>query len=97
MSERKKKPFGVEVAKRLRTVMFVKSISSADIMRRTKLGSGQISDYLNGYVVLRADCLKELCKVLNCSADYLLGLTDYMHNPNVPENFDLWMEKGEVK
>lgn len=84
MSYYEKKPFAVELSRRLRRVMIDTEISSADIMRNSKLGTGQISTYLNGYTIMKADTLKELCAVLGCSADYLLGLSEHMYNPMCP-------------
>ena len=76
MSDRARKPVAVVTARRLRAIMAVRDMTSADLMRKTGCGSGQISNYLNGYFVMRIDVLIRLCKALDCSADYLLGLSN---------------------
>lgn len=76
MSDREKKPVAVAVARRLRAIMAARNMTSADLMRSTGCGSGQISGYLNGYFVMRIDVLIRLCKELDCSSDYLLGLSN---------------------
>ena len=64
------------LARRLRMAMACRNMTSADIMRRTKLGNGQISNYLNGYQEPGATRLAQLARALDVSADFLLGLTD---------------------
>lgn len=64
--------------RRLRMVMVARKMNSADIMRASKLGNGQISSYLNGHQEPRIGTLAKLCTALNVSADFLLGLTDDM-------------------
>lgn len=76
MSERKKHPEAVNTARRLRIVMSMRGITSADIVRASRLGDGQVSNYLNGWTCMQLPALLELCRVLRCSADFLLGLSD---------------------
>ena len=76
MSERKKHPEAVNTARRLRIVMSMRGMTSADIVRASNLGSGQVSNYLNGWTCMQIPALLELCRVLRCSADFLLGLSD---------------------
>lgn len=64
--------------RRLRMAMVARNMNSADLMRATYQGQGQISNYLNGHQEPRAMRLLELCKALNVSADFLLGLSDDM-------------------
>lgn len=71
-----KNPVAMTTARRLRAIMAARKITSADLMRKTGCGSGQISGYLNGHFVMRVDVLIRLCKALDCSADYLLGLSN---------------------
>lgn len=71
-----KNPVAVTVSRRLRTMMAARKMSSADIVRSCTIGSSQISQYFNGNIMMRADKLLELCEVLDCSADYLLGRTN---------------------
>ncbi len=37
--------------------------------------------YLNGSVNMKIELLKQICKKLDCSADYLLGLTPFNKSP----------------
>lgn len=76
MSERKKHPEAVNTARRLRIVMSMRGMTSADIVRASRLGDGQVSNYLNGWTCMQIPALMELCRVLRCSADFLLGLSD---------------------
>ena len=62
-------------------MMAARGMSSADLMRATRLGSSQIIEYLNGHICPKADTLAELCRALDISADYLIGLSDYPENP----------------
>lgn len=64
--------------RRLRIVMHARGMNSADIMRASTLGNGQVSSYLNGHQEPRIGSLAKLCKALNVSADFLLGLTNQM-------------------
>lgn len=57
--------------------MAVRNMSSADLMRATRFGSGQISEYLNGHICPKADTLAELCLALDVSADWLIGISEY--------------------
>lgn len=74
MPRRTDESFTKLFCRRLRTVMAIKRMSSADIMRSSKLGASQISEYLNGHICPKADTMLELCRALDVSADYLLGL-----------------------
>jgi len=58
--------------------MVARKMNSADIMRASTLGNGQVSSYLNGHQEPRILTLVKLCKALNVSADFLLGLTNKM-------------------
>jgi transcriptional regulator with XRE-family HTH domain len=76
MSEMKKTELGLTISRRLRGQMHLCGMTSADLMRKTGMGSGQISNYLNGYGNMRADRLVVLANALDCSTDYILGLTN---------------------
>jgi len=62
--------------RRLRMAMTLRKMNSADIMRRSTLGHGQISEYLNGHREPTVSSFLHLCEALEVSADFLLGLTD---------------------
>ena len=75
MSQRSQTPLGIAIARRLRTMMQARNMTGADLMRKTGMGGGQISNYLNGYGNMRADRIVLLAQTLDCSADFLLGLS----------------------
>lgn len=58
--------------------LMARDMNSADLVRATNLGGGQISNYLNGHQEPGATRIAQMCKALNVSADFLLGLTDKM-------------------
>ncbi len=64
--------------RRMRMAMAASNMTSADLMRRTTLGAGQISDYLNGHNEPKIGNLRVICEATGVSADFLLGLTDEM-------------------
>lgn len=64
--------------RRLRMAMAALKMTSAELMRRTTLGSGQISGYLNGHNEPKTGTLRVICEATGVSADFLLGLTDEM-------------------
>lgn len=64
--------------RRLRIAMVAREMNSADIMRASELGNGQISSYLNGHQEPRIGSVVKLCRALNVSADFLLGLSNEM-------------------
>lgn len=68
-----------DFSRRLRMAMFTRGMTSADLMRATNLGSGQISNYLNGHQEPGATRIAQMCKALDVSADFLLGLTPEPH------------------
>ena len=76
MSQRTQTQLGITIGRRMRIIMQSRRMTGADLMRDTGMGSGQISNYLNGYGNMRADRIVLLAKSLDCSADYLLGLSN---------------------
>lgn len=64
--------------RRLRMALAARDMTSADLMRATALGAGQISNYLNGYQEPGATRIAQMAQALDVSADFLLGLTDKM-------------------
>lgn len=75
---RKHKPLET-FPRRLRMAMVARDMNSADLMRATYQGQGQISNYLNGHQEPGATRIAQLCKALDVSADFLLGLSDDMN------------------
>lgn len=67
-----------DFSRRLRMALVVNEMTSADLARATTMGSGQISEYLNGHQEPGATRIVQMCKALDVSADFLLGLSDDM-------------------
>ena len=53
-----------------------KGLSQIDLAKEMKVTQGQISMYENGVNYLNSEQIKHITKVLECSADYLLGLIE---------------------
>lgn len=62
--------------RRLRMAMSALGMNSADLMRKTTLGSSQISEYLNGHNEPTVTSLFHICEGMGVSADFLLGFSD---------------------
>lgn len=65
-------------SRRLRIAMVAKRMNSADLVRATDLGSGQVSLYLNAKSLPRADQLVTVAKGLGVRIDWLLGQSEKM-------------------
>lgn len=79
MSQPRKTELSMTIARRLRIRMATKGMNGADVARATGCGYGQMSNYLNGNFTMRSDILLRLANVLDCSTDFLLGISS---NPN---------------
>lgn len=75
MSTPKKTELSMTIARRLRMAMSTKGMNGADLARATGCGYGQMSNYLNGNFTMRSDVLLRLANVLDCSTDFLLGIS----------------------
>lgn len=63
------------IGDRLREIMHLHSVKVKALAKTTGLSEGTIRDILNGENEPSAYTLTQLCKALDVSADYLLGLT----------------------
>lgn len=63
---------------RLKWARDCKSISQKAVAEALHMKQQQYARYEKGINAMPAHHLKEICKVLNVSADYILGLTDEM-------------------
>ena len=61
---------------RLNTVLYEQELSQADLDKRTGIGRANISRYVCNKQMPTVDSLITICKTLNVSADWLLGLSD---------------------
>ena len=59
---------------RLNTVLYEQELSQADLDKRTGIGRANISRYVCNKQMPTVDSLITICKTLNVSADWLLGL-----------------------
>lgn len=59
---------------RLNTVLYEQELSQADLDKRTGIGRANISRYVCNKQMPTVDSLISICKTLNVSADWLLGL-----------------------
>ena len=61
---------------RLNMVLYEQELSQADLDKRTGIGKANISRYVCNKQMPTVDSLISICKTLNVSADWLLGLSD---------------------
>lgn len=61
---------------RLNMVLYERKLSQADLDKRTGIGRANISRYVCNKQMPTVDSLTAICKTLNVSADWLLGLSD---------------------
>lgn len=61
---------------RLEKVIKEKELSNAELARKLKVRPAAINNYIDGTFMPNVPNLVRLCKVLNISSDWLLGLTD---------------------
>ena len=69
-------------AERLTEVLEEKGLSKRKCATLCGISAQSISDWTTGKIQPTAEMIFILCKVLNESADYLLGLTDIEEKPN---------------
>ena len=61
---------------RLNMVLYEQKITQADLDKRTGIGRANISRYVCNKQMPTVDSLIAICKTLDVSADWLLGLSD---------------------
>jgi len=66
---------------RLKEIRESKNISQSELSRRTSVSQQQISNYEKNSN-MREDDIRKICKALEVSADYLLGLIDHDNHLN---------------
>ena len=59
---------------RLNMVLYERKLSQADLDKRTGIGRANISRYVCNKQMPTVDSLISICKTLNVSADWILGL-----------------------
>ena len=66
-----------EIKKRIAFEIKTSGISQCEIARKIGVHPTAITQYLSGRSAPALDTLAKLCVVLDISADYVLGITDY--------------------
>ena len=61
---------------RLNMVLYEQKITQADLDKRTGIGRANISRYVCNKQMPTVDSLISICKTLDVSSDWLLGLSD---------------------
>jgi transcriptional regulator with XRE-family HTH domain len=61
---------------RLNRLLYEQKLSQVELDRRTGIGRANISRYVCNKQIPTVDSLISICKTLNVSADWLLGLSD---------------------
>ena len=61
---------------RLRQIREERGMTQKELGDILKLQSSVISKYERGAVALSGDLIRQLCDIFDCSADYLLGISD---------------------
>ena len=65
-----------EFGNRLKQIMFLRNISNHTLAQQLCLSASTISGYRTGRRAPTITDLTKICRFLNVSADYLVGLTD---------------------
>ena len=63
---------------RIRQLRIKNKMTQQEVGEALGVGNTAVSMYENGHRRLDDDLIRTLCKLFGCSADYLLGLTDYL-------------------
>lgn len=66
-----------EIKKRIALEIEESGMKQCEIAKRINVHPTAITQYLNGRSAPALDTLAKLCVVLDVSADYILGITDY--------------------
>ncbi|MDE5911453.1 MAG: helix-turn-helix domain-containing protein [Clostridia bacterium] len=66
----------VKFKDRLNEIIYEKQMTQSLLAKKIFLTQSTVSRYCNGNIMPPIDILVSICKELDVSADYLLGLTD---------------------
>jgi len=69
--------FSMEFTKRFNDILKNSGKTQVEIAKALNITKQCVNDYKTGKTVPSLETLYNLCKYLDVSADYLLGLTDY--------------------
>ena len=63
----------VDIKDRIKEALEVRSMTAAELSKKSGIGKGSISKYLNGLVVPKQSAIGEMAKALNVSPAWLRG------------------------
>lgn len=72
--------------KHIRELMKEQHISQKRLAGELQVSDSSLSNYLNGRRWLSLSLVREVCRCLNTSADYLLGLSTQKHPFRLPDD-----------
>ena len=64
------------IAERFAKALERKGITRKEFAEMSNYSEAAISRWINGHRAMSIKCLKKVCKLLDVSADWLIGLTD---------------------
>ena len=73
-------------AKRIREIMNDQHISQKRLADQLQVSSSALNNYLHGRRWLSLNLIREVCRCLNTSSDYLFGLSDQKHPSHLPDD-----------
>lgn len=63
----------VDIKDRIKEALEVRNMTAAELSKKSGIGKGSISKYLNGLVVPKQSAIGEMAKALNVSPAWLMG------------------------
>lgn len=80
------------IGKRILALLAEQNISQKRLADELQVSYSSLNNYLNGRRWLSLDLISKLCRFLDTSADYLLGLSDQKHPSRLPEDEQALLE-----
>lgn len=71
------------IGRRIASVRKLRGLKQVELGAAVGVSDQTISNWEVGLRTPRADLLLKLCQELNCSADYILGISDLLTNTSV--------------
>lgn len=78
--------------KRIRELMREQHCSQKRLAEELQVSYSSLNNYLTGRRWLSLNLIREVCRCLNTSADYLLGLSDQKHPSRLPADEQALLE-----
>ena len=72
--------------KRIRELMKEQHISQKRLADELQVSYSSLNNYLHGRRWLSLNLIREVCRCLNTSSDYLFGLSDQKHPSHLPDD-----------